>query len=106
MPNVASPSRPRQRLHPAVHARARVLDVLPAEEILRPHAVDRIDWPQKVALVAEWHSGIDAHAALEVRIRGGPLLVARGHALGRHKSLPAPARDRVEDVGARVDARG
>ncbi len=33
--------------------------------------VDGIDRPQKVALVAERHRGIDAHAALEIGVRGG-----------------------------------
>ena len=98
------PPRPRQRMHPALHARLGVLDVLLGEELLRLHLVDRIDRPQEVALVAERHRGIDAHAALELRVRRGPLLVARGHALGRHEGLAAPARDRIEDVGA-ADSR-
>ena len=93
-------------LHPADHARLGVVDVLLGEEVLRLHLVDRIDRPQEVALVAERHRGIDAHAALEARVRRGPLLVARGHALGRHEGLAAAAGDRIEDVGLRIDARG
>src|SRR5262249_2934137 len=107
-PTNAEPSSPaaRQRMYPALHARARVLDVLPSEEVLGLYLVDRIDRPQKIALVAERHGGIDAHAALELGVRGGPLLVGCGHALGRHEGLAAPTRDRVEDVGARIDPRG
>src|SRR5262249_33617293 len=70
-----------ERVDPAHHARARVLDVLLAEEVLRLDPIHRIDRAQKIALVAERHRGIDAHAALEIGVRGRPLLLARGHAL-------------------------
>src|SRR5215831_10899682 len=80
-----------ERVHPADHARARVLDVLLAEEVLGLHLVDRIDRPQEVALVAERHGGIDAHAAFELGVRRRPLLAAGGHALGRHEGLAATA---------------
>src|SRR5262249_8267770 len=70
-----------ERVDPAHHARARVLDILLAEEVLRLDPIHRIDRAQKIALVAERHCGIDAHAALEIGVRGGPLLLARGHAL-------------------------
>src|SRR6266511_3575094 len=105
-PTEASSSAAGERVDPADHARLGVLDILLGEEVLGLDLVDRIDRPQEVALVTERYRGIDAHAALELRVRRGPLLVARGHALGRHEGLAAAARDRVEDVGARIDARG
>src|SRR2546423_1375387 len=95
-----------ERVDPSDHARACVLDVLPAEEVLRLDPIDRIDRTQEVALVAERYRGIDAHAALEIGIRGRPLLLPRGHAFGRHEGLTAAARNRVEDVGARIHPRG
>src|SRR5215211_823736 len=58
-----SPPRARQRMHPALHARLGVLDVLLGEKVFGPHLIDRIDRPQEVALVAERHRRIDAHAA-------------------------------------------
>src|SRR5712671_3009127 len=104
--SAVSPPRSRQRMHPALHAGFRVLDVLLGEEILRLDAIDRIDRPQEVLLVAERHRRIDTHAALELGVRGRPLLVARSHALGRHEGLAAAAGDRIENVGARIDPRG
>src|SRR5215204_5921680 len=101
----SSPPRARQRMHPALHARFRVLDVLLGEEIFGLHLIDRIDRSQEVALITEGHCRIDAHAAFELRVRGGPLLVAGGHTLGRHESLAAAAGDRIENVGARIHAR-
>src|SRR6476619_2980392 len=95
-----------ERVDPPDHARARVLDVLPAEEVLRLDPIDRIHRTQEVALVAEWYRGIDAHAAFEIGIRGRPLLLPRGHAFGRHEGLTAAAGNRVEDVGARIHPRG
>src|SRR5215831_12263686 len=80
-PAAFSPPGSRQRMHPAVHARLGVLDVLLGEEVLRSHLVDRIDRAQEVALVAERHCRIDAHAAFELGVRRGPLLLACGHAL-------------------------
>src|SRR4051812_29787407 len=50
-PSTASPTGSGQRMHPADHARAGVLDILLAEEILRLDAVDRIDRAEKIALV-------------------------------------------------------
>src|SRR5262249_59786926 len=44
-----------ERVDPAHHARARVLDVLLAEEVLRLDPIHRIDRAQKIALVAERH---------------------------------------------------
>src|ERR1700730_12433449 len=64
---------PRQRMHPTLHAFLGVGDVLHGKEILRFHFVDGIDWPQEVALIAKWNGGIDAHAALELGVRGCPL---------------------------------
>src|SRR5262249_59879469 len=87
------PPCPRQRVHPTLHARAGVLDVRLREEILGLDLVDGVDRPQEVALIAERHGGIDPHAALELRVRGGPLLLAGGHALGWHERLAATARD-------------
>src|SRR5262245_6722679 len=95
-----------ERVDPSDHARARVLDVLPAEEVFRLDPIDGIDRTQEVALVAERYRGIDAHAALEIGVRGRPLLLPCGHALGRHEGLTAAARNRVEDVGARIYPRG
>src|SRR3974390_3028221 len=95
-----------ERGHPSVHPRFGVRDILRAEEVLRLHAIDRVDRPQEVAFVAERHRRIDAHAAFELRVRCGPLLVAGCHALGRHEGLPASAGDRIQNVGTRIDARG
>src|SRR5262249_6683763 len=74
--NSGSSPRAGERMDPAGHTRARVLDISFGEEVLRLHSIDRIDRPQKVAFVAERHGGIDAHAALEHGVGGGPLLVA------------------------------
>ena len=60
----------------------------------------------EVLLIAKRHCGIDTHAALETGVGSGPLLVAGGHALGRHEGLATPTRNRVEDVGLGVDAGG
>src|SRR6266511_6486537 len=95
-----------ERVDPSHHARACVLYILLAEEVLWLDPIHRIDGTEEVAFVAERHRRIDAHAALELRIRGGPLLLARGHALGRHERLTSATRDRIEDVGARIHARG
>src|SRR5262249_55037150 len=76
-----SPPRTRERMLPAEHARLGVLDVLLGKEVLRSHLVDRIDRAQEVALVAERHCRIDAHAAFELGVRRSPLLLACGHAL-------------------------
>src|SRR6266567_8204305 len=90
-----------ERQHPARHPRLHLLDLPRVEEILRLHAVHRIDRAVEILLVAERYGGVDSHAALELSVRRGPGFFARGHALGRHEGLPAPARDRVEDVGLR-----
>src|SRR5215831_15616289 len=66
------PPCPRQRVDPAVHARARVLDILLGKEILRLDPVHRIDGAQEILLVTEWHRRIDSHAAFELSVRGGP----------------------------------
>src|SRR6516165_11440454 len=95
-----------QRMHPALHALLGVGDVVLGEEILRPHLVDRLDRAEKVALVAERHGGIDAHAAFELGVRRCPLLLTRRHALSRHEGLAAAARNRIENVGAWIDAGG
>src|SRR6516225_1391572 len=87
-----------QRMHPPRHARAGVLDVLLGKEVLRLNLVHRIDRPEEIALVAERHGGIDSHTAFELSVRGGPLLLTRRHALGRHESLTAPTRNGIENV--------
>jgi hypothetical protein len=69
-----------------VHARLGVREVLLAEEIVRPHLIYRTDRADKIALVAERHRGVHAHAAFEARVGGGPLGAAGEHALSRHES--------------------
>ena len=59
----------------------------------------------EVLLVAEGHGGINAHAALEARVGGRPLLLAGGHALLRLEGLADAAGQRVDDVCVRVHAR-
>src|SRR6478736_3449856 len=90
-------------MYPSGHARSSVLNILFAEEIFRLHLIDGIYRTQEVALVTERHGGIDAHAAFEHGVRGGPLLVTGSHAFGRHERLPAPPGDRVENIGTRVN---
>src|SRR5690349_6468117 len=71
-----APPRAGQRVDPAGHAGPGVLDIRAGEEILRLDLVDWIVRPHEIALVAERHGGIDAHAALESRVRCGPFLGA------------------------------
>jgi hypothetical protein len=84
-------------------ARLRVGDVLLAEEVLGLDPVDR-DRPgagsrsrSRTAPVASMPM-----PPLETGVRGRSTASRRGHALGRHEGLAAPARDRIEDVGARI----
>src|SRR6185295_9301817 len=69
-------------------------------------SVDRINGPHKIALVTEWHGGIDAHTPFEHGVGGGPFALARGHAFGRHKCLAAAAGKRIDNVRFRIDAGG
>src|SRR5581483_3376165 len=66
----------RQGMHPALHAAFGVLNVLVAEPFFQIDSVDRINRTHEVALVAERHGGVDAHAAFEVGVRSGPLALA------------------------------
>src|ERR671932_1874974 len=70
---------PGQALDPAAHQRPRLCQVVVAEPLLGIHAVDGIDRPVEVLLVPEGHRRVDPHAALEARVRGGPLGVAGSH---------------------------
>src|SRR5580765_8481710 len=93
-------------MHPALHATLCVLNIFLTEPFRKFDFVDRINRAHEVALVTERHGRIDAHAAFETGIRCGPLFFAGSHALGRHKSLAATARQRVDDIGFWIDAGG
>src|SRR5256886_4830130 len=97
---------PGERFDPAMHDGLRAGDLGIVEPLLRIHAVDRVDRPHEVVLVAVRHRRVDGHAALEARVHAGPLLVAGGGALLRDEGLTDAAEERVEDVGPRVHARG
>src|SRR5438552_3976207 len=92
----------REGLDPAVHDRLRASDLRIVEPLLRVDAIDRVDRPHEVILVAVRHRRVDGHAALEAGVHAGPLLVAGGEALLRDERLADSAEQRVEDVGARV----
>src|SRR5438034_2598293 len=89
-------------LDPAVHDRLRASDLRIVEPLLRVDAIDRVDRPHEVVLVAVRHRRVDGHAALEAGVHAGPLLVAGGEALLRDERLADSAEQRIEDVGARV----
>src|SRR5438309_1170764 len=96
---------PGERLDPAVHDGLRARDLGLVEPLLRIDAVDGIDRPHEVVLVAVRHRRVDRHAALEAGVHAGPLLVAGGEALLRDERLADAAEERIQDVGARVHAR-
>src|SRR5581483_5922475 len=80
------------------------VDVVVAEPLLEVDAVHGVDGAREVGFVAEGHGGVDAHAALEAGVRGGPVLLAGGHPLGGLEGLADAAGDRVQDFGVRVHA--
>src|SRR5687768_6353479 len=87
-----------EALDPALHEGLGLGDVVVAEPLLGVDAVHGVDGAVEVLLVAVGHGGVDAHAALEAGVGGGPFLVARRHALGRLEGLADAAGDGVEDV--------
>src|SRR4029453_1162821 len=96
----------RQGMHPTMHAAFGILNIFVREPFLEIDSIDWINGAHEVALVAEWYGGVDAHAAFEARVRRRPFLFAGGHTLGRHESLPAAARQRIDDVGLGIDPSG
>src|SRR5512144_182031 len=87
-----------ERVHPALHPAFRILNIFITEPFFQIDSVDRINGPHKIALVAEWYGGIDAHTAFEHGVGGGPFALACGHAFGRHKCLAAAAWKRIDNV--------
>jgi hypothetical protein len=55
----------RQRVHPTLHPRLGVLNILFVEPFFEIYFSDRINGPHEIALVTERNCGIDAHAALK-----------------------------------------
>ena len=89
-----------------MHAALGVLNILIGEPFLEIDSVHRINRPHEVAFVTERDRGIDAHAALEISIRCGPLSLAGGHALSGHERLAPAAWKRIDDISFWIDASG
>src|SRR5579875_1955917 len=95
---------PRQHLDPTPHEGFALGDLVRREELLQAHPVNGVHGPLEVLLVAEGDGGVDGHPSFEAGVHGRPLPVAGREPLLRDEGLARPARDGVEDVGARVDA--
>src|SRR6266511_2875661 len=100
--------RARQDLRPGLrlHERLAHRDLVLTEPLVLLDLVDRLHRPHAVVLVPERHGRVDRHAALEARVHRGPLRAARGEALRRDEGLARASGHWVEDVVARVHARG
>src|SRR6266851_3160419 len=96
----------REHLYPTVHQGLAAVDVGLVEPAAQLNPVDRVQRSGKIRLVAVWQGGIDAHTTFEAGVGGCPLFVAGSHPLLRLKRLADATRNRIQDVGVRVDPRG